>query len=365
MIQDEILIFGAGTFAQKLAKAYEQNGTRVISFVISKKNCLDNIDGIPVSTFEEIKPSSGIKTHIAVGVFNRVHSYQSLANIFSDNGFINIVWPWEYFPQLADFMGWCYFLDPNPKCLSEWKAEQAYSSLLDMLSDEESQETLNSILAFRCGEDINFSGFNSSDQQYFNRLTLPNAPLANPLCYVDLGAYNGDTLQELCGKALVGTALLLEPDPKNFQDLTSKSKFLAKNHITLNPYNLPFAAGDDYGMFFLAGEGEAASITSSQNPNELRPITVVPLDEIMPSLIVDFVKIDVEGHDLSALRGMKFLLQRSNPVIAVSLYHRPNDILSIPLELSQILDGKPYNYYIRQHMNNSFDSVLYCVPKER
>ena len=368
MIPSETLIFGAGLHAQKLAKAYQENGTKVISYVTSNRSPLGDISGIPVSTWEDINPSIGKDTYVSCGVFNHRDTYESIADILAANGIKNIVWPWEYYPQLAQSMGWCYWLDSNPKSFSDWKAEPAYERLASKLADEESRTTLARTLAFRCGEDIAFSSFKSSDSHYFNRLTLPNAPLASPLCYIDLGAFSGDTLQELCSKTSVGTAILLEPDPSNFHNLTQNLRTLTASHPSLMPYALPLGAGNDYGMFFLAGEKDAVNIITSKpsdNSDNLRAVSVVPLDDIIPATIADFIKIDVEGHDLAALQGLKGLLLRSKPTIAVSLYHRPHDIVSLPLELSAMLDGIPYKYYIRQHLNNTFESVLYAVPGER
>jgi hypothetical protein len=83
---------------------------------------------------------------------------------------------------------------------------------------------------------------------------------------------------------------------------------------------------------------------------------------MMPTGEVDLVKIDVEGHDREAIRGMRELLQRSKPVVAVSLYHRPRDIVELTLFLKQALGDASYRFYVRQHLYNSFETVLYAIP---
>jgi hypothetical protein len=84
----------------------------------------------------------------------------------------------------------------------------------------------------------------------------------------------------------------------------------------------------------------------------------------MPAECVDFVKIDVEGHDREAIQGMRELLTRSAPVVAVSLYHRPRDFVELTLYLMQTLQGMSYKYYVRQHLYNSFETVLYAIPSQ-
>jgi hypothetical protein len=37
-------------------------------------------------------------------------------------------------------------------------------------------------------------------------------------------------------------------------------------------------------------------------------------------------------------------------------------MVHLPLALAQIVDGLSYRYFIRQHMHNSFDTVLYAIP---
>ena len=85
-------------------------------------------------------------------------------------------------------------------------------------------------------------------------------------------------------------------------------------------------------------------------------------DDLFPWETVDFIKVDAEGADLDALLGITQLIRRSSPVLAISIYHRPNDITEIPIAISNILDGLDYSYFLRQHMFNSFDSVFYAVP---
>jgi len=48
---------------------------------------------------------------------------------------------------------------------------------------------------------------------------------------------------------------------------------------------------------------------------------------------VDFIKMDIEGYELAALKGARETLARCRPTLAISLYHRPQDFFEIPLWL--------------------------------
>lgn len=364
MIPKDLLIFGAGTHARKLAKALQSEGSRVHAFLSSRPTPSGEVDGIPSHTFASLPKELRSIGPIACGVFNREDAYQVLADLLSVNGFDQICWPWDYYPGLHQRLGWCYWLDEDPRDLQSWRQDSGYQEVMALLADDESRSVIERIIAFRSGSDLAFSAFKSEEQQYFNHLTLHALPKDRPIRYLDLGAYNGDTLEHLCTKALVGTAILLEPDPSNFRELVVNSSRLVARYPDLQPHILPLGAGSEFGFIRLEAGGEASSLHSRNHSHSEDSywVTVTPLDDVLPVEHVDFVKIDVEGHDREALLGMKGILNRSTPVVAVSLYHRPRDFVDLTLQLKNTLHHLPYMYYVRQHLYNSFETVLYAVP---
>jgi len=364
MVKNDLLIFGAGSHARRLAKAFQSKSHQVHAFITSRPNTCNSIDGIPVYCLDSLPCEISKIDVVAIGVFNRSDAYQDIAVYLKSRGYTTICWPWDYFPDLHESLGWCYWLDPEPKSLTSWQQESSYQQLASMLADQESRDAVDRIISFRSGADLPFSAFRSNESQYFNHLTLAGLPTSRPVNYLDVGAYNGDTLQQLCKYSEVRSAFLLEPDPSNYKSLTTNLAALVAEVALLRPLALPLAAGNEHGSFSLSGEGEAVTLQnfSENHGAEHRSITVVRLDDLLPAEAIDFVKIDAEGHDREAIEGMEKMLLRCAPVIAVSLYHRPHDIIDLPLYLNQILSKINYQYYIRQHMYNSFDAVLYAIP---
>jgi hypothetical protein len=76
---------------------------------------------------------------------------------------------------------------------------------------------------------------------------------------------------------------------------------------------------------------------------------------------IHFIKFDVEGGEIEAIIGAKNLILENRPVLAISLYHRPVDLWEIPELLQKLCIN--YSFYIRQHFFNSFDSVIYAIPR--
>jgi FkbM family methyltransferase len=78
---------------------------------------------------------------------------------------------------------------------------------------------------------------------------------------------------------------------------------------------------------------------------------------------IDFIKMDIEGSELGALRGGENSLRRWRPRLAISLYHRPEDFVEIPLWLKSLDCG--YRFYLDHYSIHQEETVLYGVSDAR
>jgi hypothetical protein len=51
------------------------------------------------------------------------------------------------------------------------------------------------------------------------------------------------------------------------------------------------------------------------------------------------------------------------PVLAVSLYHKPEDLWDLPLLINALVPG--YLLYLRRYSDERWETVCYAVPPER
>lgn len=76
---------------------------------------------------------------------------------------------------------------------------------------------------------------------------------------------------------------------------------------------------------------------------------------------VDFIKMDIEGAELNALRGTEKTILRCHPKLAISLYHSIEDFKTIPRYLNSL--GLPYKYYLDHHTIYENETVLFAIPQ--
>jgi FkbM family methyltransferase len=344
-----VLIFGAGKFGIDLCGSLLDEGFNVKGFVTSKPN-QNKIFGLSVFSWEQLQSEQRVQ--VAVAIFNRDTSLNTLKIIVESNGYTDIFMPWDLFVQFESNLGWRYWLSKPDIILDNLdRIEHLYC----ILADEKSKKCLLDICAFRLGKNIEFASFTHNEQQYFNDITL-SVFLGKQVVYVDGGAFNGDTYLEILKKIDVSMAYLFEPDSENYFLLKDKLMLSGKRALC---FPLGLAEKHDF-LSFSGGCGEAGTITEEGSIK----IATVSLDEIFKGQhIVDFLKLDVEGAEIMALQGASVLINDSLPVMAISLYHLPEDLWKIPEQILSIC--KFYKLYIRQHRYNSFDSVLYAIPHNR
>ena len=73
---------------------------------------------------------------------------------------------------------------------------------------------------------------------------------------------------------------------------------------------------------------------------------------------------DIEGAERNGLIGARKIIQRNNPILAICIYHKPEDFFDIPL-LIQMIKPDEYDFYIRQYRYGQSETVLYAMPKSR
>ena len=89
-------------------------------------------------------------------------------------------------------------------------------------------------------------------------------------------------------------------------------------------------------------------------------IPVTSIDQAVNEKVT-FIKMDIEGAEYEALKGAERLIRSHRPKLAISIYHKPEDIWELP---QLILSFYPdYTFYLRHYSLTSSETVLYAVAK--
>jgi hypothetical protein len=73
-----------------------------------------------------------------------------------------------------------------------------------------------------------------------------------------------------------------------------------------------------------------------------------------------FIKMDLEGWELSALRGSERHIAKDNPILAISVYHSIDDFWTIPKYITSV--NNKYKIYLRHYTEGWSETVMYFLP---
>ena len=198
-------------------------------------------------------------------------------------------------------------------------------------------------------------------QYYFERSDVRIQPEAGDTV-IDAGACLGDTA--VCFAVSVGH----EGKVYSFDPLPTHVS-ATKHNIEQNGFGehiaiIPMAVGDatrHTDMKITADQGVSPGFSIVGQEDSMPMTTIDDFVETEKIGRIDFIKMDIEGAELAALRGGVKTLVRDRPKLAISLYHRPEDFFTIPQFLSSVLPS--YDFYLEHYKVHSEETVLYGRPR--
>ena len=164
-------------------------------------------------------------------------------------------------------------------------------------------------------------------------------------CYIDLGAYYGDTLVRFLNRfPCLEKAVAVEPERHSFAKLKACAEKL-DDDFDIRCINA--LAGSKTGTELVSnsrGRGTRALPNSNVSLTSTREIDVITVDSLKLD-DVSFIKFDVEGSELEAVEGAKETILNSRPLMKIACYHRSEDVFAIVKKVLEIRDD--YKVYMR------------------
>jgi len=173
--------------------------------------------------------------------------------------------------------------------------------------------------------------------------------------FVDVGAAKGETLLDFI-KMVNGRYKYIyafEPDESSYLEI---EKLIEKNKINdISVYKSGLSNTEGVIRFF---DRSYQSTVCNKGNKEIKIIT---LDKLLLDKKVSFIKMDIEGSELNAIKGAEKIIKMYHPNLAICIYHRMQDIYEIPMYIKELVPE--YKLYIRKHDLGAEETVLYATVR--
>jgi FkbM family methyltransferase len=223
----------------------------------------------------------------------------------------------------------------------------------ELFYDEESKKTFDKMIRFRqTGKKSDYISHGSQTQYFINNFFT----YGKNEVFIDCGALDGDTIEEFLKlpNMKYEQIIAFEPSVENFKLM--EKKFNNQKIILINAG----VYSKDGELYFLEyRDGSRVSETPIGTKEEIS-VKVKAIDNLKNLKKVTFIKMDIEGTEIEALKGAKNIISRDKPRLAISIYHSNEDMLRIAEWIHASVPE--YKLYCRHHsIYPSFcETILYA-----
>lgn len=352
-----VVLFGAGGIGRKTLRGLRLLGVEPVAFADNNASLHGrDVEGIPVFSLIDAVARWGSDATFIVTIWGG-HSPDRMADRIRTVGALGAKMVASFYPLFTRYAE--HFL-PHYACDLPHRVYENRDAVIEvgnLWTDEASRDEYLAQIEWRAKMQFAFP------EPVSHEIYFPNDLLALSAreTFVDCGAFDGDTLRSFLG-AVDGefeAAIGFEPDPQNFASLQAwagdqTDAVRAKIEVA------PYAIADVAGTLRFAADGTEASSVREGGEIEVQATT---LDRYFGERRVTYLKMDIEGAELSALRGAARLIARERPVLAVCIYHQQSHIWEIPAQINAMVED--YDFFLRPHLLEGWDTVCYAIPRER
>jgi FkbM family methyltransferase len=179
-------------------------------------------------------------------------------------------------------------------------------------------------------------------------------PLMESEIFVDCGAFDGDTIARFREKThdRYEKIYAFECDKSNLKKLHENIAIPCLKKIAIIEKGVFSSPGH---LSFIAN----GTMDSRIDAAGVDHIEVDSIDNVTQGERVSFIKMDVEGVELEALRGAQNTIRQYKPRLAVCVYHKREDLVTIPQYILSLRED--YKLYLRHYGNFTSELVLYAI----
>jgi FkbM family methyltransferase len=331
----KIYVIGKNEQSSEIIRRYKVTGI-IDDFNVSEGHW----NGVPITRTRDVDRTSVIVNCITsispILVSNNLHAA----------GFANIVRVSELISEKVKLLTLPWFVAQQREELS--KNMPWWSELYGIMSDEISKKTLIDVLRFRLTANLEYMceyTVRLQDQYFEDFMNYKNE------IFVDAGGFDGDTTEEFINRYPdYKRVYLFEPSIKNLN--AAKRRLKGRRDIDFRPLGLSNSEGL---LHFNADAGSASAVTNGDGES----ISVVTLDKELENEPISFIKMDLEGWEMNALRGSELTIKRKKPKLAVAVYHAAKDFREIPQYILSLNPG--YKIFLRHYTQGWSETIMFFI----
>lgn len=177
---------------------------------------------------------------------------------------------------------------------------------------------------------------------------------------VNCGAYTGDSAEAFV-KAIQKSGgdyseiISFEPSPCHFEKCVGRN--LPRHRC------LRMGCSDAPGRILFHDDGTSSAAFLPASAADENALEVDTIDNVLAGGRATFIKMDIEGAELSALKGAEKTIRAWKPLLAICAYHKPEDLIKIPRFIRSLVPE--YRWYLRAYHRAAIEVVLYAIPPDR
>lgn len=178
---------------------------------------------------------------------------------------------------------------------------------------------------------------------------------------IDAGGCWGDTALYFSNEAgSNGKVFTFEFIPKNLEIFHKNIELNPKLKENIELIQNPLWNKSDIPMYYSDnGPGSIVSFNPIENFSGItHSITIDDLVDRKNVNKIDFIKMDIEGSELYALKGAVNTIKKFKPKLAVAIYHNLDDFVNIVHYVNDF--GLGYKFYIGHFTIHYEETVLFC-----
>lgn len=222
-------------------------------------------------------------------------------------------------------------------------------------------------------QDMNIQGYSfklaaynwvlSVHDVFYNQYEHKTFQIKNGDVIIDAGGFIGDTAALFCEKTsnncFIHAFELLDENIKLFKYNNKLNNI--ESFVKINQLALTNKSDETIKIKQTAVQGATSIFGNNDSETSIKTITLD--DYIITNNIekVDLIKMDIEGAEIAALEGAINTIKHFKPRLALCLYHKWDDVITIPKFLATL--DIEYKYYFKWvQLAQGWEAVLLAEP---